>query len=68
MCMPSMPKVKKPPAPPNKLDGMNDALRNMQARRAGGMSRQDTNVTLGGAGAVNTAAPAAGSGKTILGG
>jgi len=62
-----MPKPKKPPPPPNKLDSMNDALRNMAGRRAGGTTRQDTNVTGNTAGNVNTAAPMAGS-KTILGG
>jgi hypothetical protein len=68
MCfMPSMPKPKEIPAPPNKLDGQNDALRNMQSRRAGGISRGDTNVTQGMAGTPNIATPAAG-GRTILGG
>lgn len=62
----SMPKPRELPAPPNKLDTQADALRNMQARRAGGVMRSDTNVTQGGAGAPTVAAPAAG--RTILGG
>ena len=69
MCFMKMPKVKEPPAPPNKLDNMNDALRAMQMKRAGGTSRMDTNVTQGTAGNSVVASPAAGSGgKTILGG
>lgn len=64
MCF--MPKPEKPPPPPNKLDSMNDALRNMASRRAGGTTRAQTNVTQGLAGAPNVAAPMAG-GRTVLG-
>lgn len=68
MCfMPKMPRPKEPPPPVNKLDTQNDALRNLQARRAGGITRSDTNVTGGLAGTPTTATPAAGS-RTILGG
>lgn len=47
MCFPSQPKIQKPPAPPNKLDNQADALANIQARRQGGISSADTNVTGG---------------------
>lgn len=67
MCFAKMPRPKEPPPPPNKLDSQNDALRNMQGRRAGGTTRGDTNVTGSGVPSVNTAAPVAGA-KTILGG
>jgi hypothetical protein len=69
MCFQKMPEPKKPPPPPNKLDSMNDALRNQQARRAGGTQRSDTNVTGLGVNQnrINTVSPMAG-GKTILGG
>lgn len=69
MCFstPKMPKPRPTPPPPNKLDTQADALRNMQLRRAGGMSRSDTNVTQGMAGTPTVATPMAGS-KTILGG
>jgi len=62
-----MPKPIKPPPPPNKLDSMNDALKNLSNRRAGGTTRQETNKTQNTVANVNTAAPMAGS-KTILGG
>jgi len=45
---------------------MSDALRNNAMRRAGGITRADTNVTAGGAGGGNTFT--AGAPKTILGG
>jgi len=67
MCFASMPKPKKLPPPPNKLDSQADALANMQARRAGGINRQQTNITGGMAGAPNISAPSAG-GKSVLGG
>jgi len=66
MCF-SMPKPDKPPPPPNKLDTANDALRNLQARRAAGTTRSSTNVTMGMAGPASVTAPVA-QGKTILGG
>ena len=66
MCF-GMPKPIKPPDPPNKLDTMNDALRNNQIRRAGaGMTSASTNVTLGNAGTGNITAPM--GGKIKLGG
>ena len=67
MCFPSMKKPRPTPAPPNKLDTANDALRAMQGRRQGGTTLASTDLTAGGAGRINTAAPIAG-GKTILGG
>lgn len=65
MCF-KMPKPDKPPPPPNKLDSQNDALRNLAQRRAGGITRSQTDVTRGMAGAPNIAAPVAG-GRTVLG-
>lgn len=61
------PKVKEPPPPPNKLDSMNDALRNQAARRAGGITRGDTDVTNGLGGNPNVFTPQ-GGGRKVLGG
>lgn len=68
MCF-SMPKPKKPPPPPNKLDAQFDALANLRARRAGVLTRPDLDMTRGFGGTnTNNAAPAAGATKQILGG
>ena len=67
MCIFAKPPKPKPlPPPPNKLDTQADALRRTQQLRSGGLTRQDTNVTGGTAGAAQVYTPAAG-GKLILG-
>lgn len=67
MCfMSKVPKPKPLPPPPNKLDTQVEALRRTQQGRAGGLTRQDTNVTGGTASATPVYTPAAG-GKLILG-
>ena len=67
MCfMSKVPKPKPLPAPPNKLDTQVESLRRAQQLRAGGTTRQDTNVTGGKASATPVYTPAAG-GKLILG-
>jgi hypothetical protein len=47
MCFGGQPNIRKPPAPPNKLNSQADALANLQARRQGGLTAADTNVTGG---------------------